>query len=160
MEREPLENRIAIFGIDRFSKDNLEYIVKQFQDAEGSNIFRNSDKMTAIFDKCHWAQCFLVNTLRLQEGQIYGTKLDGGRFCKEQFIGDYTTDYWNYDADTRCSFISVNNDYIIVADGTGRLITYSTDERPDLWKGSVLLPVIQEWYDKDIDYVSIDDIIL
>lgn len=69
MEREPLEKRIAIIGVDYFCKDNLEYIVKKFQDAEGSNIFRNSDKMVDIFEKCHWVQCFLANTLRLEGGK-------------------------------------------------------------------------------------------
>lgn len=49
MEREPLEKRIAIIGVDYFCKDKLEYIVKKFQDAEGSNIFQSSDKMTMIF---------------------------------------------------------------------------------------------------------------
>lgn len=160
MEREPLEKRIAVFGIDYGRKTNLEYIVKQFQDARESNIFQNPDKMSDIFDKCHWAQCFLANTLRLQGDRIFGTKLDGGRFYKEQFIGNYTTTYWNYEADTRCCFINEINDYIIVADGTGRLITYSTDERQDLWKGPVLFPIIQEWYNQDVDYISVDDIIL
>ena len=69
MEREPLEKRIAIFGVSY--KDNLEYIVKKFQDAEGSNIFRNSDKLVAIFDKCHWIQCFLANTLRMEGERIF-----------------------------------------------------------------------------------------
>ena len=160
MEREPLEKRIAIIGVDSCCKDNLEYIIKKFQDAEGSNIFRNSDTMTAIFDKCHWCQCFLANTLRLEGERIYGTKLDGGRFYKEQFLGDYSSNYWNYEKDTRCCFINEVNDYVIVADGTGRLITYSTDERRDLWKGPVLFPIIQEWYNQDIDYISVDDIIL
>lgn len=160
MEREPLEKRIAIIGVDYFCKDNLEYIVKKFQDAEGSNIFRNSDKMVAIFDKCHWAQCFLANTLRMEGERIFGTKLDGGRFYKEQFIGNYTTSYWNYERDTRCCFLNEIHDYIIVADGTGRLITYSTDERRDLWKGPVLFSIIQEWYNQDIDYISVEDIIL
>lgn len=160
MEREPLEKRIAIFGVDSCCKDNLEYIVKKFQDAGETNIFRNSDKMVDIFEKCHWAQCFLANTLRLVGDRIYGTKLDDGRFYQEQFIGDYSTGYWNYEADTRCCFINKINDYIIVADGTGRLITYSNDERRDLWKGPVLFPIIQEWYNQDIDYISVDDIIL
>jgi hypothetical protein len=70
MEREPLEKRIAIFGVNSCCKDNLEYIVKKFQDAEGSNIFRNSDKLVAIFDKCHWVQCFLANTLRMVGDRI------------------------------------------------------------------------------------------
>lgn len=103
---------------------------------------------------------FLANTLRLVGDRIYGTKLDGGRFYQEQFIGDYTTDYWKYEADTICCNINEINDYIIVADGTGRLITYSNDERRDLWKGTVLFPIIQEWYNQDIDYISVDDIIL
>lgn len=105
-------------------------------------------------------QCFLTNTLRLVGDRIYGTKLDGGRFYQEQFIGNYTTSYWNYEADTICCNINKINDYIIVADGTGRLITYSNDERRDLWKGTVLFPIIQEWYNQDIDYISVDDIIL
>lgn len=86
--------------------------------------------------------------------------MDGGRFYKEQFIGNYTTSYWNYEKDTRCCFLNEIHDYIIVADGTGRLITYSTDERRDLWKGPVLFSIIQEWYNQDIDYISVDDIIL
>ena len=110
MEREPLEKRIAIFGVDFCCKDNLEYIVKKFQDAGETNIFRNSDKMVDIFEKCHWAQCFLANTLRLVGDRIYGTKLDGGRFYQDQFIGDYTTSYWNDEADTICCNIIKIND--------------------------------------------------
>lgn len=159
MERELLEKRIVIFGVKSCCKDNLEYIVKKFQDAEGFNIFQNSDKMAAIFDRCHWVQCFLANTLRLLGERIFGTKLDSGRFSMDQFIGNYTTSYWNYEADSRCCFINKINDYIIVADGTGRLITYSTHRR-DLWKGPVLFPIIQEWYNQDIDYISVEDIIL
>lgn len=158
MEREPLEKRIAIIGVSH--KDNLEYIVKKFQNAEGTNIFQNTDKMEDIFQYSHWCQCFLANTLRLEEERIYGTKLDGGRIYKEQFVGNYMTSYWQYEVDARCSFINEVNDFIIVADGTGRLITYSNDERPDLWKGPVLFSAIKDWYNQDIDYISVDDIIL
>ena len=102
----------------------------------------------------------MANTLRLIGDRIYGTKLDGGRFYKEQFLGDYTTGYWNYEKDTRCSFINEVKDFVIVADGTGKLITYSSDERRDLWKGPVLYSVIKEWYNQDVDYISVEDIVL
>lgn len=160
MEREPLEKRIAIIGVDYFCKDNLEYIIKRFQSAGDKNIFRNSDMMVSIFDKCHWCQCFLANSLRLMGDKIYGTKLDGGRFYKEQFLGDYSSSYWNYEKDTRCCFVDEVKDFIIVADGTGKLITYSSDERRDLWKGPVLYSAIKEWYNQDVDYISVEDIVL
>ena len=86
--------------------------------------------------------------------------MDGGRFYREQFIGNYTPNYWNYKADTECCFINEVNVYVIVADGTGKLITYSTDDRRDLWKGPVLYTAIKEWYNQDIDYISVEDIIL
>ena len=161
MEYAPLNKRIAIIGIDVHRNDDLEYVVKKFQNAT-DNILWKDDVMSDIFDHTTWCACFLSDKLWLSDNTICGTSIDGGRFTPNQFLGNYDKEFWNYRENYRCSFVNIPY-HIVVVNGNGELVVYSDAENLELWKGPVLLDRIKEWYSNnsfDNGLLDLDDIIL
>lgn len=152
----PLDNRIAIFGIDRTMNFNLclEW-VKQFKT---ENLFEDKAALDYLFEHANWCICCVKDSLKLKDKYVNCERLACGRFQSAEFLGSVDTRMCRYSESAKVDFLGDQDRHYLVFDGTGQIVTHSRLV-PDLWQPEVFVRTIESCIN-NIDYIAIDDICL
>ena len=81
----PLDNRIAIFGIDRTT--NFNSCLEWYEQVKAENIFEKDSTLNRLFDLGNWCICCVKDSLKLKDNQVICERLACGRFQSAEFIG-------------------------------------------------------------------------
>jgi len=152
----PLDNRIAIFGIDRAT--NFNSCLEWYEQFKNENLFEKKDALEYLFEHANWCICCVKDSLKVKDNQVTCERLACGRFQSSEFLGPVDTHIYRYSESAKIDFIGVQDRQYIVFDGTGQILTHSRLV-PDLWQPEVLVRTIETSIN-NIDYIAIDDICL
>lgn len=152
----PLDNRIAIFGVDRTTNFNrcLEW-AEQFKN---ENLFEKSGGLDYLFENANWCICCVKDSLKVKDKYVNCERLTCGRFNSKEFLGEVNTEAGRYNSSSKVDFLGDQERHYIVFDGTGQIVTHSRLV-PDLWQPEVFVRTIESCIN-NIDYIAIDDICL
>lgn len=152
----PLDNRIAIFGIDR--PTNFNYCLEWYEQFKTENLFEKKAALDWLFEHANWCICCVKDSLKVKDNQITCERLTCGRFQSGEFIGPVDTRICRYSESAKIDFLGDQERHYIVFDGNGQLVTHSRLV-PDLWQPEVFVRTIENSIN-NIDYIAIDDICL
>ena len=172
----PLDNRIAIFGID--STTNFNSCLEWYEQFKNENLFEKKSALDYLFEHANWCICCVKDSLKVKDNNyVTCEKLTCGRFQLADFIGPVDTHNCRYSessiidfigpVDTHncrysepsiIDFIGFQDRQYIVFDGTGQILTHS-GLVPDLWQPEVFVKTV-ECSINNIDYIAIEDICL
>lgn len=152
----PLDNRIAIFGIDRTTNFNscLEY----YEQHKTENLFEKKDALDWLFNHAKWCICCIKDSLKLKDNQVICERIACGRFSSGEFLGSIDTHIYRYSESAKIDFLGDQERHYLIFDGTGQIITHSRLV-PDLWQPEVFVRTIESSIN-NIDYIAIEDICL
>ena len=153
----PLDNRIAIFGIDRTV--NFNYCLEWYEQFKTENLFEKQAALDYLFEHANWCICCVKDSLKVKDERIVTCEsLACGRFNKNDFIGAVDTEKCRYNSSSKVNFLGDSERHYLVFDGTGQIVTHSRLV-PDLWQPEVFVKTIESCIN-NIDYIAIDDICL
>ena len=153
----PLDNRIAIIGIDRTV--NFNYCLEWYEQFKTENLFEKQAALDWLFEHANWCICCVKDSLKVKDERIVTCeRLTCGRFTKDDFIGTVNTEFNRYNSSAKIDFLGDSSRHYIVFDGTGQMVTNSRLV-PDLWQPDVFVKTIESCIN-NIDYIAIDDICL
>lgn len=153
----PLDNRIAIFGIDRIN--NFKSCLEWYELYKNENLFEKKSALDYLFEHANWCICCVKDSLKVKDNNyVTCERLTCGRFSSNDFIGEVNTDFGRYSESAMIDFIGFQDRQYIVFDGTGQILTHS-GLVPDLWQPEVLVRTIESSIN-NIDYIAIEDICL
>jgi len=152
----PLDNRIAIFGIDRTT--NFNSCLEWYEQVKAENIFEKDSTLNRLFDLGNWCICCVKDSLKLKDNQVICERLACGRFRSAEFIGPVDTRICRYSESAKIDFLGDPERHYLVFDGTGQILTHSRLV-PDLWQPEVFVRTIENSIN-NIDYISLEDICL
>lgn len=153
----PLDNRIAVFGIDRTT--NFNYCLEWYEQFKNENLFEKKGALDYLFEHVNWCICCVKDSLKVKDERIVTCEmLTCGRFQLAEFIGLVNTETNRYNSSAKVDFLGDSGRHYMVFDGTGQIVTHSRIE-PDLWLPEVFVRTIENSIN-NIDYIAIDDICL
>lgn len=153
----PLDNRIAIFGIDRTT--NFNSCLEWYEQFKNENLFEKKSALDYLFGHAHWCICCVKDSLKVKDNNyVTCEKLTCGKFQSAEFIGPVDTHNYRYSESSMIDFIGFQDCQYIVFDGTGQILTHSRLV-PDLWQPEVFVKTV-ECSINNIDYIAIEDICL
>lgn len=153
----PLDNRIAIFGIDRTT--NFNSCLEWYELYKNENLFEKKSALDYLFEHANWCICCVKDSLKVKDNNyVTCEKLTCGRFQLDEFIGPVDTHNYRYSESSMIDFIGFQDRQYIVFDGTGQILTHS-GLVPDLWQPEVFVRTIETSIN-NIDYIAIEDICL
>ena len=152
----PLDNRIAIFGINRTSDFN--YCLEWYEQFKTENFFEKSAALDWLFEHANWCICCVKDSLKVKDNQITCERLTCGRFTSGDFIGTVDTCANRYSESSKVDFLGDSERHYLVFDGNGQIVTHSRLVS-DLWLPEVFVKTIENSIN-NIDYISIEDIFL
>lgn len=152
----PLDNRIAIFGID--STKNFNSCLEWYELYKNENLFEKKSALDYLFKHANWCICCVKDSLKVKDDHVTCEKLTGGKFQSAEFIGPVDTHNCRYSELSMIDFIGFQDRQYIVFDGTGQILTHSKLVS-DIWQPEVLVRTIETSIN-NIDYIAIEDICL
>ena len=152
----PLDNRIAVFGIDKPTDFNL--YLEWYEQVKAENIFEKEGTLNWLFNHGNWCICCVKDSLKLKDNQVICERLACGRFQSAEFIGPVDTLICRYSESAKIDFLGDPERHYLVFDGTGQILTHSRLV-PDLWQPEVFVKAIENSIN-NIDYTAIEDIFL
>lgn len=153
----PLDNRIAIFGIDRTT--NFNSCLEWYEQFKNENLFEKKSALDYLFEHANWCICCVKDSLKVKDNNyVTCERLTCGRFQSADFIGPVDTHNCRYSESSMVDFIGFQDRQYIVFDGTGQILTHS-GLVPDLWQPEVFVKTV-ECSINNIDYIAIEDICL
>lgn len=153
----PLDNRIAVFGIDR--TNNFNSCLEWAEQFKNENLFEKKGALDYLFEHANWCICCVKDSLKVKDERIVTCeRLTCGRFQSAEFIGPVDTRISRYSESAKIDFLGDSSRYYMVFDGNGQLVTHSRLV-PDLWLPEIFVRTIESCIN-NIDYIAIDDICL
>lgn len=152
----PLDNRIAIFGVNKTTDFNL--CLEWYEQFKTENLFEKKAALDWLFEHANWCICCVKDSLKVKDNQVTCERLACGCFQSAEFIGPVDTHIYRYSESAKIDFIGVQDRQYIVFDGNGQIITHSRIE-PDIWQPEVFVKAIENSIN-NIDYTAIEDIFL
>lgn len=152
----PLDNRIAVFGIDRTT--NFNSCLEWYEQYKSENLFEKKAALDWLFEHANWCICCVKDSLKVNDNQVTCERLTCGRFSSNDFIGEVNTDFGRYNRTSKVDFLGDADRHYLVFDGTGQIVTHSRLV-PDLWQPEVFVRTIESSIN-NIDYIAIEDICL
>lgn len=153
----PLDNRIAIFGIDMTK--NFNSCLELYELYKNENLFEKDSVLDYLFKHANWCICCVKDSLKVKDNNyVTCERLTCGRFQSAEFIGPVDTHNCRYSESSMIDFIGFQDRQYIVFDGTGQILTHS-GLVPDLWQPEVFVKNV-ECSINNIDYIAIEDICL
>lgn len=153
----PLDNRIAIFGVNKTTDFNL--CLEWYEQFKTENLFEKKTALDWLFEHANWCICCVKDSLKVKDERIVTCeRLTCGRFYTNEFLGEVDTNAGRYSESSKVDFLGDSARHYMVFDGNGQIITHSRME-PDIWLPEVFVKAIENSIN-NIDYTAIEDIFL